>query len=145
MKSGRKPTPTALKLVRGNPGKRAINRNEPKPPPIAPSRPEWLSAEAKHEWSRLVSKLGRLGLLTEIDRAALAAYCTAWAHMVEAERRIRDSSPVGPYWTILMRSMQQVRAFAAEFGLTPSSRSRLSLAEPKTEDDFEDLLAEGSR
>ncbi len=75
---GRKPKPTRLKLIEGNPGKRPINGREPKPPGSLPSCPAHLSATAKTEWKRLARSLNRIGMLTEIDRAAMAAYCQAY-------------------------------------------------------------------
>ena len=46
---GRKPKPTALKVLEGNPGKRPLNENEPKPENKAPRCPSWLEQEAKNE------------------------------------------------------------------------------------------------
>src|SRR3990172_1598507 len=87
---GRKPTPLPLRKLRGNPRQHRIPP-EPKPRVDRPSRPEWLSVEAKHEWGRVVPELERLSLLTIVDRAALATYCTAWGHLVEAERSMQRS------------------------------------------------------
>ena len=84
---GRKPKPTHLKLVTGNPGKRALNENEPKPELSLPSPPPHLDDEAKVEWGRVSERLYALGCLAEIDRAALAAYCQAYSRWVRAESR----------------------------------------------------------
>ncbi len=48
----RKPTPTRLKLLGGNPGKRPLNLDEPQPEPTLPEPPAHLSDEAKAEWGR---------------------------------------------------------------------------------------------
>ena len=40
---GRKPKPTAIKELEGNPGKRPLNANEPKPERKAPRCPGWLA------------------------------------------------------------------------------------------------------
>ena len=80
---GRKPKPTALKLVQGVPGKRPLPKREPSPEIGAPACPEWLLPEAKKVWRRLVRELEALGLLTGIDREALAGYCQAWANAVD--------------------------------------------------------------
>lgn len=61
---GRKPKPSHLKLVTGNPGKRAINTQEPAPERILPQPPGELTAEARGEWDRVAGELNRLGLLT---------------------------------------------------------------------------------
>ena len=56
---GRKPTPTAIKELEGNPGKRKLNDKEPRPEKKAPSCPKWLEPEAKKEWRRLAKKIQR--------------------------------------------------------------------------------------
>ena len=71
---GRKPTPTAIKELEGNPGKRKLNDKEPKPEKKAPSCPKWLEPEAKKEWRRLAKKMELMGVLTEVDMAAFAGY-----------------------------------------------------------------------
>ena len=48
--AGRKPKPTAIKELEGNPGKRKLNNKEPKPDKGMPVCPEWLPPEAKAEW-----------------------------------------------------------------------------------------------
>ena len=74
---GRKPKPTAVKVLEGNPGKRSLNTAEPKPEKKAPRCPSWLEDEAKKEWKRMSKQLEQLGILTEIDMAAFAGYCQA--------------------------------------------------------------------
>ncbi len=132
---GRKPKPTRLKVLEGNPGKRPLNRNEPKPKVGIPRCPEHLSDEAKREWRRVSGSLAEMGLLSRIDRAALAAYCQAWGRWVEAEEALRKygvmiKSPSGfpmqsPYLAIANKAMEQMRAMLTEFGMSPSSRTRV--------------------
>ena len=74
---GRKPKPTAIKELEGNPGKRPLNDAEPKPAKKAPPCPKWLEPEAKKEWRRLSKQLEQIGVLTEVDQAAFASYCQA--------------------------------------------------------------------
>ena len=141
---GRKPTPTHLKLVRGNPGKRRLNAAEPVPERVLPSPPPELSADARTEWDRVAGELHRIGVLSGIDRAALAAYCQAYGRWVVAERAIakmaeRDSLTEGlmikttngnavqnPLVGTANKAMADVVRYAAEFGMTPSARSRIS-------------------
>ena len=85
---GRKPTPTAIKVLEGNPGKRPLYANEPRPKKKAPRCPSWLEEEAKKEWKRLAKQMEQLGILTEIDMAAFAGYCQAYARWKEAEEFI---------------------------------------------------------
>ncbi|MBT6386690.1 MAG: phage terminase small subunit P27 family, partial [Alphaproteobacteria bacterium] len=54
---GRKPKPTHLKAITGNPGKRPLNRDEPRPEIAVPECPPELSPAAQREWQRLVGEL----------------------------------------------------------------------------------------
>lgn len=142
---GRKPTPSRLKLLRGNPGKRKSNKNEPRPDPKIPLPPEHLGTEGRKEWNRTASQLYELGLLTSIDRAALAAYCTAWQRWVDAEKMLRKHGLVfqspnkfpmySPYLNIANKAMKQMKEFLSEFGMTPSSRSRINVEKKEEEQD----------
>ena len=80
--AGRKPKPTALKKLEGNPGKRKLNTKEPVPAKGMPDCPKWLLPEAKEEWKRLCKKLSEMDVLTltEIDMAAFAAYCQSQSY-----------------------------------------------------------------
>lgn len=134
---GRKPKPTHLKLLEGNPGKRAINGAEPKPPRGIPTCPAHLTAPAKAEWKRLAQDLHTVGLLTRVDRGALAAYCQSWGRWVEAERKLQETPPlfktpagyvqISPWLTIANKERELMARYMAELGLTPSSRSRLAV------------------
>ena len=133
---GRKPKPTALKLIEGNPGKRPINGHEPKPPGSRPTCPSHLSPTAKAEWKRLAGELHRIGLLTQADRTALAAYCQAYGKWVEAEKKLAGTPTllkmpsgyiqVSPWVTISNKQMELMAKYMVELGLTPSSRSRMA-------------------
>ena len=71
---GRKPTPTHIKLVSGNPGKRPINRNEPQPKARLPRCPEHLGEVAKQEVSVVLPVvevgMGALGVVAPEGEAA---------------------------------------------------------------------------
>ena len=137
---GRKPKPKALKLIQGNPGKRPINGREPKPPSSRPTCPAHLSPTAKAEWKRLGADLNKIGLLTQIDRAVLAAYCHAYGRWVEAEKKLQETpmilkTPAGyvqasPWLTISSKQLELMAKFMVELGLTPASRSRLAVHVP---------------
>src|SRR3990172_1616378 len=92
--AGRKPKPSALKRLQGNPGHRKLNRAEHMPDATVPDCPDWLRDEAKAEWERVVFALHECGILTNIDRAALAAYCQAYARWREAEEIVAMSSQI---------------------------------------------------
>jgi P27 family predicted phage terminase small subunit len=148
---GRRPTPTKLKLLRGNPGRRPLNEDEPAPAAGEIDAPDWLEGAAAQEWRRMAPVLHRLGLLTEIDGNALAAYCQAWARWREAEGQIKKFGMVikgkggfpviSPFVAIANRAMAQMRGFLVEFGMTPSARSRVGAAGKKNApgDPFEEF------
>lgn len=150
--AGRPPKPTALKKLGGNPGKRVLNKNEPTPKGKRPSCPKHLDGEARREWNRMAKQLFDLGLLTEVDRAALAAYCQAWARWVQAEEEMRapdfkmitttDSGypVVSPWMGIATMAMKQMKTFLTEFGMTPSSRSKVTRTVEPEADPYEEYL-----
>jgi P27 family predicted phage terminase small subunit len=133
---GRKPKPARLKLIDGNPGKRPIGR-EPQPPASQPTCPAHLSPTAKAEWKRLAPMLNQIGVLTQADRAVLAAYCQAYGRWVEAERRLKETPPLlktpsgyaqqSPWLSIANKQIELMVRLMAELGLTPSARSRLAV------------------
>jgi P27 family predicted phage terminase small subunit len=140
-------TPTHLTLLRGNPSRRPI-RNEPEPAALAepPDPPEFLSEDAKNEWYRVTPELMALGMLSELDRYPLAAYCQAYGQWRTAERTLAEMAAGDPRFSGLMirgsagspmtnpllkiarHAAADMLAFAAEFGLTPRARSHLNVA-----------------
>ncbi len=143
---GPTPKPPHLKALEGNPGKRPLGEDL-RPQPLAPTRPAWLLPEAKAEWKRLAPELEPLGLLTPLDRAAFTGYCQSYAHWCRAQRVIKVRGALyvtaagrlreRPDMAIAASSLKLMRAFAIEFGLTPSSRSRFCLPAPTSEEDDE--------
>lgn len=157
---GRKPTPTPLKLLRGNPGRRQLNENEPKPEATLPAVPAslvteaqtkctqspacgrcarcrsaWTATEAIAEWNRRALDLFTLGVLTDWDTSAFEAYCRAWARYLNAEAKVAEQGEVvlsrnhhpmqNPYRSVANRALAQCQQFWSEFGMMPSSRSRI--------------------
>jgi P27 family predicted phage terminase small subunit len=147
---GRKPTPTALKLVRGNPGKRPLPENEPHPEAGA-AMPEWLSPEAAKHWPMIARQLDDAGVLTEMDAQALALYCEAFARWKHANEQVVRygavvKAPSGypvqsPFLSIANKAFEQMTKLLVEFGMTPSSRSRVTGAAKKPDKNpFADLV-----
>ena len=132
---GPPPKPTKLKLLAGNPGHRPLNLSEPQPTGI-PTCPRHLDKDAKAEWKRISAELIKLGLLTSVDRAALAGYCQSYSRWVAAELQIaqfglvvkagKSGYPIpSPFVGIANVASEAMRKFCIEFGLTPSSRSKV--------------------
>lgn len=76
-KRGPSPKPTPIRVLEGNPSRRPINENEPKPTDGTPPMPPHLDRRARVVWRQIAPELSRLGLLTVVDGEALASYCTA--------------------------------------------------------------------
>jgi P27 family predicted phage terminase small subunit len=138
---GPRPTPTHLRLLRGNPSKRSVNRNEPQPPipPEVPEPPDFLLPVAKDEWWRCAESLHRLGLLTLVDIAPFAAYCQAYARWQQAEelltamgqgamlvRTATGGAVQNPLLRVAFTAASDMVRYAAEFGLTPAARTRVA-------------------
>ncbi len=142
---GPTPKPTKLKVIQGTYRKDRASTNEPKPEQTVPKCPTFLKGEARREWRRITAELIKLKLLSEIDRAALAAYCTNWEMYVEADKIIRKEgmtciTPKGHVQQraeigIRNRAMLQMKAFLSEFGMTPASRTRISVPEERINPD----------
>jgi P27 family predicted phage terminase small subunit len=134
---GRKPKPTHLKLVEGTLSHRRKMTGEPRPDCSIPTCPHHLSPSAKAEWKRLAGELAKLGILTRLDRAALAAYCQAYGRWVEAEQKVKETPallkmPSGyvqqnPWLTIATKQLELMHKFLNEFGLSPVARSRVDI------------------
>ena len=125
--AGRKPKPTAVKKLEGNPGKRKLNTKEPAPAKGMPDCPEWLLPEAKKEWERLADLMSQMGVLTEVDMAAFAAYCQSYARWKEAQEHIDSGGSTfetdkgyqqqTPWVGIANTNQKLMLQAASEFGL----------------------------
>jgi P27 family predicted phage terminase small subunit len=88
----------------------------------------------------LTKELSKLGLMTHLDRGAVATYCGAYAMWAEAMEQIQKygtmvKSPNGfpvqsPYLSIANRQAELMMRIASEFGFTPASRSRITAPPP---------------
>lgn len=136
---GRTAQPAALKLIKGRgDGKDTAGRPVNQGPAfkrVPPNPPSWLSREAAAEWKRVVPGLSRLDLLKPEDRAALAAYCEAWATFVQATRVVQQEGLTidakqgtlpHPAVGIARAAGRELRSWAGHFGLTPSTEQALA-------------------
>jgi P27 family predicted phage terminase small subunit len=126
-------------MIRGRKPKPAHRGDDtgPQPPEALPRCPPHLSHAAQKEWRRLATPMHRMGVLTVCDRAALAAYCQAWARWVEAEEKLAETpvllkTPSGyvqqsPWLAIANKQMELMGRYMAELGLTPASRRRVAV------------------
>ncbi len=129
----RRPKPTALKVLAGTRSDR-VNAAEPVAP-VGAVAPDHLDDLARAEWSRIAPILDSMRVLTAADSSALAIYCQTYSRWAQAEDKIRErglieltekGQPlVSPYVRIARDAMAQCQRMLAEFGCTPSSRSRI--------------------
>lgn len=155
MRSGPPPHPTALKVLRGNPGKRALNKDEPQPTGKAKC-PEWLGAYGRQHWDEVAPMLERMGVLTDADANALGDMCLAyqkWMEAVDLERehgtyvKAQSGFPVTAPWVAAGERQREIwRKIQQEFGMTPAARSRVTAAKPaETESPLKALMAMRNR
>jgi len=138
---GRPIKPTALKVIEGNRGKRALNRQEPDPEylnDLAP--PAWLDATAAIVWDELAPALRHCRLLTKIDVHALSMGCVAIAQYRQAATEVVGNlvchSPVAaeskgdsinPWLVVQSMSFKQAMTVLREFGMSPAARTRIAI------------------
>jgi P27 family predicted phage terminase small subunit len=143
-RSGRRPVPTQLKLLKGDPVAKKRAKREPTPKGKAMC-PQWLSPVARAEWRRLAPELRRIGLLTAADTAVFASYCQSYALLREASELLREEGLViraisgyevqHPAVAIQRSAQKAIREAAIELGLSPSARGRLELPGDDSERD----------
>ena len=133
-KRGPAPKPTALKELEGTARKDRATTNEPRPDVRIPSTPNWLGKDAKREWRRITKELEAVGMISQLDRTTLALYCQALEEYLEAAAEVDKEGLTAitskgtliqhPVVGIRNDAWRRVLKAAAEFGMTPSSRTR---------------------
>jgi len=134
---GPPPVPTAIRILRGNPSKRPLNKNEPMPGEFKHRVPDHLNDEGKKEWKRLVAILKRMRVLTEADYMVVANAADVYSMICDASRQLKVAGilykgPSGyiqtsPLMGIITRNISLLKGLLSELGLTPASRSRLQV------------------
>ena len=143
-----------MKLLRGNPGHQKIHsepkpRRSSKPPPPPPT----LVGYARKEWKRVVVEAHALGLMTNVDIHALAAYCDACQRWTAARDEF-EGQPLtlqtkmgrmaNPLIKVIREAAHDMVQFGGEFGFTPVARARMGSAAANPEPrKFAGLLATG--
>jgi len=131
---GRKPTPTALKVITGNPGHRPLPENEPEFKLKIPKCPLKLDAVGKKTWESKSKLLFEAGVLTEADGETLANYCLIWSHIVfqskELDKFIKgdleeNDSEIGKCYARVINLLNQYKTYSALLGLDPANRSKI--------------------
>jgi P27 family predicted phage terminase small subunit len=159
--AGRKPKPFALHVINGNPSGLDLDKKiseTPKFEPVAPKCSSRLDSGAKKEWRRIAPELERLGLLTNADKVVFEMYCQVYCECVVLEKFIKENGTTYSYVkrnkfnqiiseyetqypqvSQLDKKRNLLIRICAEFGLTPSSRGRMSLPNGADEDELDGL------
>jgi len=168
MGRGRKAKPQkVIDLMGGRAHSHRAPRNEVHPPSNIPTCPAHLDTKAQNEWKRVAPLLDSVGIITELDRSTLAAYCEAYSRWVNAIVKVRDMGDVyakgrefgvinkkkvilkvgvltlNPYVRIAKEAEDCMRKNASLLAMNPASRASLSIAniKPKQKDPYEEFLA----
>lgn len=147
---GRKPKPTFLRVVEGNPGRRPLNKREPKPSRDLAAAPADLTDTQKLIWNDAIAS-APAGLLKQLDQSVLRVWVVACDIHVRATMALEKTGLVtlspdrgvemqSPYLAIVNKQAAIMMKAAAELGFSPSSRSRVTVAPDAEADEFEKFL-----
>lgn len=142
------PLPTNLKTIRGTARPCRLNDKEPRPDKLKTLEvPKELNDEEAAFWTKNVADLQSSGIVTIVDVKALTAYCKAWYGWLNETRIAKEEGSVviggmggpviNPHIRIANDYFKQLLSLWREFGMTPSSRSRIHAETDKPNDDYE--------
>lgn len=150
---GPPPLPTSIRRLRGNPGKQPLPKPGEEPEPAAlvalGDPPEFIGEHGAREWRRVGPVLIELGLLTEADLAAFTTYCAQLQILVTSMLDIQARGMTiqgargevrNPSLASMAAASTTMLAICKEFGMTPSSRSRIRLPGEDDAPTLADLL-----
>jgi P27 family predicted phage terminase small subunit len=141
-KRGPRPTPTKLKILRGNPGRRSVDGEEPAPPCDGVVMPSHLGEVAASKWTELLPLLQAVRVMTRADIEALARYCDTYEWWLATRAKLKkegDTYPIlndkgeikyiaqRPEVSIANKLAMQLRQLESDFGLSPAARTSLKV------------------
>lgn len=144
--AGRYGKPTSLRVIEGNKGKRALNKQEPDPDYLNNlTAPKWLPDAAKKVWDEIVPDLRKARMLSTVDVPMLCKGCIAIAQYRFAVKMVGDQMVVGEtkssargkkvtkpgqlnQWMVAQSmAFKQAMAVFMQFGMSPAARTRLAI------------------
>jgi P27 family predicted phage terminase small subunit len=135
MRKGRRPRPTALKLLQGERQSRIVE-DPPEAQQGAPAAPDALDEQARAAYRMLVGLLEPSGILTQLDGLALAAFAQVVVEHERASALVNQVGPLirdehglprtNPAYRIRRDTGRDILRWAMEFGMTPAARSQIS-------------------
>lgn len=149
---GPAPKPTGVRVLEGCRAHRPLPENEPQYPPGIPFKPKRISRQARVVWDELVAEMAPANVLRNVDQRALwqlaedesllaEAYSGLWKMVKALQDKAKSEGkelPGGPLFALVSMTsgrlaMNAIRDLGArvlierrEFGLTPSSRTRIN-------------------
>jgi P27 family predicted phage terminase small subunit len=119
-KRGRRPKPTQLKLLEGNPGRREVNLDEPVSdmPAIKPSVVA-MDEIASLEWDRVTAAMPP-GIYTANDAPTLTTYALAWSMLVKSQKDIDEN---GVTFTCYLTNKKTGEIYLSEIKTNPALRA----------------------
>lgn len=149
----RPPKPTQLKLLQGNPGKRPINWDEPKPEgelPLDP--PDYMTDGAKALWVAALTSAPK-GLLTSLDASELERWAVNFDLFRQATKKIQEEGAtfvdengverISPWVRIQKSASAEMASAGGQLGFSPSARTRVHVKADKPSIGALERLAQG--
>lgn len=139
---GRKPKPTHLRIIEGNPGHRPLNRDEPEPDTDIGEPPAHLSPRAQYYWREAI-KHAPAGMIKQLDAGILTNYVVAQARREAAAQKVDEAGAIikvpgssnqfmqNPFLKVERDMVAIIQKSGSELGFTPSSRSRVKITSKK--------------
>ncbi len=139
MGRGRKPKPTTLRVLQGNPGKRRLNKDEPNFGAGAPDKPTWLDEYASEAWDYFVFHLLAARVLQKAYQHILIVACSAYSQLRKCEKFLAEKQSISyvmstdqgdvyrpfPEVAQLNQARRQLHSACAELGVTPPSSTKV--------------------
>ncbi len=143
-----KPEPSAITKLKGNPGRKKINKDEPKYEKAEESAPKDLDKNGRELWNKLMKQVREQGVLTKCDEALLFRYCEEWSTYKRALKELKKKenkdlmvkaksgylSP-NPYISMKRESSRIMKSLESELGFSPTSRTKVAAVPTKPDDD----------
>lgn len=137
---GRKMKPTALKVLHGTPGHRALPAEEPPGVGELWAPPFWFDDTQRTQWHYTLDNAPP-GLLTGTDRDIVVVWVVACVEHARAALEVRSHGQVvktkegnaiqNPYMGVMNRQAIIMMRAAAELGFSPAARAHLGSRAPE--------------
>jgi P27 family predicted phage terminase small subunit len=139
-------TPSAIRALQGNPGRRPLNTEEPSTPPLSVNHPEWMEGDPDlKEFYYAVGNIVRsMNVAQESDAPAVELLSICLAQVRNAYRAVQDQGATqfgqggeqpSAHFKVMSQMIRQAMSIMKEFGMTPAARARvktLATGKPKS-------------